>query len=684
MPRKILLADDSVTAQNMGRKILVDAGYEVITVNNGSAALKRVNESKPDLVVLDVYMPGYSGLEVCQRIKEAAETADIPVLLTVGKLEPFKPDEARRARADAHIVKPFEASELLSALARLEDRIAVSGEQQKANRKAAGDNSSAANNGSDSWRDRLRFSAKKKDKKETQNEAAGNFHDFRRTKAKPASEPAPVAKSSTTEKDAAVIPDIPRDITADELDALSAVAASLPGATTSPQPGAPAAEGEAAYSRQVTPETETPAAHMPAVELSSVAPAIEAVRLASFVQQPAPIDRQDEPIFAAAPVTQKEFEAPTADAIAASEQAAAGERSETNAEELVAANATLAEPRFEEPNSQHTGTAESRVQEFTVQESKPEETPLAVAHVNAPTTEEATTAVVAEQAASAEPVPPAPTALSMQEAAEPVGPPPSDEELAQALRLLTPATGYSGPPMPWHEALAAAGQLLVAKAASDAASEPRWIAEPVALTPEESSISLEAEMFGKFVADAAGETTAPVASQIATGIEPSPEAVSEPGPSPVSGVSVVESVLEAATHSPYPPDNFREQAPAATFADMLPAHEVETASAAQATATHALIAEEIITQGTTEPALHFAEGEVPAHVQTATPETSVVEAAIQAEAAEALKTMAAAASADGASTAATDPNEIASIVESVLADLRPKIVEEITKKLSRK
>jgi len=44
LARKILLADDSVTAQNMGRKILTDAGYEVITVNNGSAALKNFND----------------------------------------------------------------------------------------------------------------------------------------------------------------------------------------------------------------------------------------------------------------------------------------------------------------------------------------------------------------------------------------------------------------------------------------------------------------------------------------------------------------------------------------------------------------------------------------------------------------------------------------------------------------
>src|SRR2546430_13350526 len=107
----------------MGRRILADAGYEVITVNNGSAALKKIAEHKPDLVVLDVYMPGYSGLEVCQRIKDTRETARVPVLLTVGKLEPFKPDEAKRARADAFIVKPFEASELLSALSKLEDKI---------------------------------------------------------------------------------------------------------------------------------------------------------------------------------------------------------------------------------------------------------------------------------------------------------------------------------------------------------------------------------------------------------------------------------------------------------------------------------------------------------------------------------------------------------------------------------
>src|ERR1700689_3788830 len=118
----------------MGRKILADAGYDVVTVNNGSAALKRITELKPDLIVLDVYMPGYSGLEVCQKLKDSEETAHIPVLLTVGKLEPFKPQEARRVRAEGYIVKPFEASELLSALSKLEDRGCPRGERGKAGR----------------------------------------------------------------------------------------------------------------------------------------------------------------------------------------------------------------------------------------------------------------------------------------------------------------------------------------------------------------------------------------------------------------------------------------------------------------------------------------------------------------------------------------------------------------------
>jgi CheY-like chemotaxis protein len=128
---RILLADDSVTAQNMGKKILSEAGHEVVCVSNGAAALKKVTEQELDLVILDIYMPGYSGLEVCQRLKEGTATANLPVVLTVGKLEPFRKEDAQRVRAEALIIKPFEASELSAAVARFGEAVAVNSPKAK-------------------------------------------------------------------------------------------------------------------------------------------------------------------------------------------------------------------------------------------------------------------------------------------------------------------------------------------------------------------------------------------------------------------------------------------------------------------------------------------------------------------------------------------------------------------------
>jgi CheY-like chemotaxis protein len=113
---KILLADDNLTAQRLGAKILTDAGHEVITVSNGAAAVKKLASDKPDMLILDVYMPGYSGLEVCAKSKGAAETAKLPVLLTVTSMEPFNAEEGNKAKADGVMIKPFVASDLLAAV----------------------------------------------------------------------------------------------------------------------------------------------------------------------------------------------------------------------------------------------------------------------------------------------------------------------------------------------------------------------------------------------------------------------------------------------------------------------------------------------------------------------------------------------------------------------------------------
>ena len=120
---KILLADDSVTAQNMGKKILSEAGHEVVTVSNGAAAAKKIAEIKPELVLLDVFMPGYSGLELCEKLRNAAETSKMPVLLTVGRMEPYNAQDGARVKADGVIVKPFEATDLTAAVDRIAEKV---------------------------------------------------------------------------------------------------------------------------------------------------------------------------------------------------------------------------------------------------------------------------------------------------------------------------------------------------------------------------------------------------------------------------------------------------------------------------------------------------------------------------------------------------------------------------------
>jgi CheY-like chemotaxis protein len=112
----ILLADDSVPAQNMGKKILLDAGYMVVTASNGLDALRKIKESTPDIAILDIFMPGYTGLELCERLRAHQETASLPVILTVGKLEPYRPEDGEHVRSNAVIVKPFAAAELISAV----------------------------------------------------------------------------------------------------------------------------------------------------------------------------------------------------------------------------------------------------------------------------------------------------------------------------------------------------------------------------------------------------------------------------------------------------------------------------------------------------------------------------------------------------------------------------------------
>lgn len=130
MSLKILLADDNITAQRLGSKILTDAGHEVIAVSNGAAAVKKIASEKPHLLILDVYMPGYSGLEVCEKVKNDPMTAQVPVILTVTNMEPFDQADGNRVRSDGLMIKPFEASDLLAVVQKFEAKSKPAAQQQ--------------------------------------------------------------------------------------------------------------------------------------------------------------------------------------------------------------------------------------------------------------------------------------------------------------------------------------------------------------------------------------------------------------------------------------------------------------------------------------------------------------------------------------------------------------------------
>src|SRR5277367_6166023 len=113
---RILLADDSPHAQRMGERILREEGFEVVSLTDGEAALKRLTDVDPDLILADVFLPAKSGMEICRYVKRDLKLRHMRVVLTAGLLEPFDEDEARRAGCDAILKKPFEASKLLETI----------------------------------------------------------------------------------------------------------------------------------------------------------------------------------------------------------------------------------------------------------------------------------------------------------------------------------------------------------------------------------------------------------------------------------------------------------------------------------------------------------------------------------------------------------------------------------------
>lgn len=117
MAKTILLADDSLTIQKVVELTFMDQDYQVTAVGDGLTALSRWNDSRPDLVIADVHMPGADGYEVCRQVKRSRPGT--PVLLLVGTFEIFDEAQAQSCGADGHLKKPFDSQELFRLVERL-------------------------------------------------------------------------------------------------------------------------------------------------------------------------------------------------------------------------------------------------------------------------------------------------------------------------------------------------------------------------------------------------------------------------------------------------------------------------------------------------------------------------------------------------------------------------------------
>lgn len=112
MPDKILVVDDELHIRELVKFNLTKEGFEVLEAGDGHAAVKMVRTEKPDLVILDLMLPGLDGLEVCRSLKGRRETAAIPIIMLTAKSEEIDKVIGLELGADDYLTKPFSTREL--------------------------------------------------------------------------------------------------------------------------------------------------------------------------------------------------------------------------------------------------------------------------------------------------------------------------------------------------------------------------------------------------------------------------------------------------------------------------------------------------------------------------------------------------------------------------------------------
>ncbi|WP_017318450.1 response regulator transcription factor [Mastigocladopsis repens] len=111
-----LVVDDSPPAREVITQYLHQSGFRVLTASNGEEAIEQISKYKPNIIILDVVLPGRSGFALCRDFKATAETTNIPIILCSIKKTSADRFWGLKQGADAYLSKPIAEEELLSAI----------------------------------------------------------------------------------------------------------------------------------------------------------------------------------------------------------------------------------------------------------------------------------------------------------------------------------------------------------------------------------------------------------------------------------------------------------------------------------------------------------------------------------------------------------------------------------------
>ena len=114
-----LIVDDSATEREIISGCLRASGLEIVTAKSGEEALNKIFGQKPDLIILDVVLPGLSGFEICRKLKSEPHTSQIPIVICSTKRTEMDKFWGLKQGADAYLGKPLDRQELLQTVRKL-------------------------------------------------------------------------------------------------------------------------------------------------------------------------------------------------------------------------------------------------------------------------------------------------------------------------------------------------------------------------------------------------------------------------------------------------------------------------------------------------------------------------------------------------------------------------------------